>query len=782
MEYNGTDPSGGAPEEDEEVRLMEHNQRFQAAVLKSMEIQIGQMEEHLGTYQHELKMSQHAREDMALSFTQVKQELRKMKTLFDKNTADLDKVSRENKVLITERNVLQIQKNQIEKEKNQISTTLHRTSEELKTAVSEAIASKQLLQAFNNDLNVSRQIGDNYKTENVTIRNKLKQAEGQIAQGVQKFENKCLELKQLERALDDQEGETKKAQMALERVVTELDLKTAAYNMAAKQLESAQQAIVQRSAATLALNTSRVTTMRELDLSKMEKSVTASENKDLIKERDVLTTQLDRATAELIAMGHELKARAEKVQELTDNLGRSEDSCKRTQQDLDKSQSLVQQYSNMCNSLQSSLQLARTRYEELKKVHLNEMEAANIVLDQDKVALRKLSKRAASELSEAKRRIANLDNERQAEKFQSITLEQKLSVLEVVNQRLDSELKILLNKYNEAQNDICSLEDDLERSTYRANKNENDCNMMRAELDATRRNRTCELESTIVQLDKEVKRKQAELEKVNQHFLNIEKAVAASERKLSLFNTDQSSLEAKHLLALTVLEKTKTLNENLEKRHIDDTKEKEIIRLELNKTSKKLTEEKDRSAVLEKKLEDARFSLKQREAELEAEVSSLRAQVANHARRAEQKINFQLDTEKIQAQSERQIAMLKLRIDTLNKLVETLKADLLETKAKVKSADVLKFRNEQQTKEWAEQFEAVFKKQVQARTARINERLGPLHTADLGASKSPASLPSLAARSLARDRKITPPLSSSRNGILILNILGIRRFFGAYLS
>ena len=222
-------------EDDEDVRLMVHNQRFQAAILKSMEVQIGSMEDQMGSYQHELKMSENAREDMALSFLNVKNELRRMRVVFDKNTNELEKTAHKNKTLLTERDVLTRQNETLEKEKSLLATTQSRTAEELRLKTLETINSKELLQASVNDLKVSRQIAENYTRENDNLLIQIKNGEKRFKLENDKLRKKCIEVKELEQELDIQESETKKAQNALERVVRELDLKVAAYDVLAEQ-------------------------------------------------------------------------------------------------------------------------------------------------------------------------------------------------------------------------------------------------------------------------------------------------------------------------------------------------------------------------------------------------------------------------------------------------------------------------------------------------------------------------------------------------------------------
>lgn len=181
----------------EDVRLMEHNERFQAAILHSMETQIEQMETRIDAYQHDMKMSNHAREDTALAFLTVKNELRNLKKSLDKTTSELANAQHANKTLVTERNVLQAQNATLEKERQKLASQLARVTDDHQNAANEAVTSKQLIKAFSNDLNVARQIAENYKIELVSVKEQLKVEQKKVGVEKKKFDAKCTELVEL---------------------------------------------------------------------------------------------------------------------------------------------------------------------------------------------------------------------------------------------------------------------------------------------------------------------------------------------------------------------------------------------------------------------------------------------------------------------------------------------------------------------------------------------------------------------------------------------------------
>jgi hypothetical protein len=58
--------------------LFEHNRRFQAAVLRTMEVQLGRMEAAAAVKERALEHSEQVREDLAVGFAQMKTELTRL--------------------------------------------------------------------------------------------------------------------------------------------------------------------------------------------------------------------------------------------------------------------------------------------------------------------------------------------------------------------------------------------------------------------------------------------------------------------------------------------------------------------------------------------------------------------------------------------------------------------------------------------------------------------------------------------------------------------------------
>ncbi len=68
----------------EEARLMEHNQRFQAAVLAAMDKQLSNMEAQLAARDHTIETTQKARTDLAVSLGATRKQMTDLRTALNK--------------------------------------------------------------------------------------------------------------------------------------------------------------------------------------------------------------------------------------------------------------------------------------------------------------------------------------------------------------------------------------------------------------------------------------------------------------------------------------------------------------------------------------------------------------------------------------------------------------------------------------------------------------------------------------------------------------------------
>ncbi len=613
---------------DEDVRLWLQNQRFQAAVMKAMDRTVSVLQDKLQEKVASLSASEQSREDLAIGLHQMRTELQRALLGLNRSRKDLEEAVSSRKLALTELANVQKELSTAKKDTAEAQNEIARLRKDAISVNEQSHKLKGMQSILESELKIAKQMNQNVTSELDNKSQKVKETESAMAEVREQLQAIHSQHQALKQKLADQEGETQTALRLAERFERDMKAAQEARNVLLKQWETAMSAMEQRDVAIKSLADEHAKTVNEL---RAERERVAATTKDadqiearrleaeraqeqemlrvnaLASEVAMLKKDRDKGSKEVVILISQVEALEAALEAKT----RTEASL-REQVELHKARTAA-----------TSAELADTR----KQFFQMRAEAERRLAMQSE-AESEMRETFEAELKEAKRTLAATDNEKNFTQLRLIELEEEMRKTKISHESLDTNHRRVLTDLEQVRKETKSLEDELERATYKANKQLHQTLAVQKRAEEEKHSLTTATETEIRALKAKLADKQQQLESLSAAFLATQRKILSAHNAEKNLYESASSLQSQLALAQALRDRFKSNVESLETKYEDTCRQTDEVKLTLRRTEKTVAEQREQIAALEKKLADAMFYERVKRADHEQEVSVLKAQLA----------------------------------------------------------------------------------------------------------------------------------------------------------
>ncbi len=730
-----------------DAALFDHNRRFQAAVLRTMEVQMARMEAATLAKETALHQSETVREDLAVGFAQMKAELTRINKTYTKTSgnththgwhcassgahmltqvdaarfsnsaADLRQSTHSHATLQNENLHLKSELHAAQKQSATLTAELSRMRQDLSTTRDELHAGKQLHGVFSSDLVMHRQLKETMAAEVRSLQTELKTAHISGEEQHGRWEKKEAECGALRLELSQQCKQTSLAQAELERVVNELSMLKASRDVMSKQWEGALTAMQKRDATMSTVAAKR--------------NAAESEALSLRNAETALTQEVTSLRANAVDMQSKMAEQQQRWDDLSrahEDLRRSHTELTRAAEDLseekgsvDQSAAGVAKQNALLSAENQRLVVRATQLRDeaalLKSQLADQIELTRSIDRSVKSGENTLLTKTETHNSELQRRVAVVDNERQSEVNRSVELAQQLKDLARSNAMLNDEHAGTCSKLDILSRELSALHTSLDHMTYRANKAESESTMLRTRGVEDRRAESQSLAASIRNLETELNRRTTQVAQMNQAFVLAEEKVLEAHRQHSEVTTKTERLRSELRKAEGVQDRLRSSVEELSKENIGMLKENNLHRLAVKKHAESVSVLSAENTTVRGQLLDADFLFQQRELTHESELRALKQEVLRAREKKGATIGVLEESERAAGVWQRKFERLTLQHTALQNEMQSLSQQFFAQRSQLQASQKEQSMHEKQFAAWMKSFEHLSDKQFSKRMA-----------------------------------------------------------------
>lgn len=576
---------------------------------------------------HDLHVSERARHDLALSWSEMKSELSRLNKNFDRCNGELRQATHHNATITNENLHLKAELKSTHKSCDELNKELTRLRLDLSATREELHQGKKLHQLFTSDITMHRQIKENLGNEIRVMQGDAKKAAASQEELHQRWEKSEQEVTTLRQELSDQVAETQRAQREVERVSHELGLLRASREVMTRQWEGALTAMHKRDQTMHAVGAARSQAEGEVAALRNTEHNLAAEIATLRKSHQATTDE----HVELKQKYQDLLHAHSDLQQSHSDLSRQCDLSLAEKSSLDTSHAALLRRANLLQSDNDRLKLKVTHSSDAESFTARQLEEQidlNKKINQSIATVENTAlARTEAENNALRQKVTQLEHEKQVEVNKAVELAEQLKELARKNQMLNAEFVTTSSNYATVIKELKSFQINLDHMTYRANKAESESLQLRTTKEEERLAEQMRLQGNIHNLEKELNRKSDEVAKMNQAYVIAEEKVLEAHKTHNEISSKTNRLKSELRKAEGVQDRLKTTIESLGEEKVTILKENNEHRLQVKKNQELIARLVDENTQLKSDVHDARFACLASKEQHELALSTAKAEV-----------------------------------------------------------------------------------------------------------------------------------------------------------
>lgn len=700
-----------------DVRLMEHNQRFQAAVLRSMEKQLGAMENKIFDKDAELFNNERAREDLGIWFGQMKVSLEKLQAKQKKSETRAQQSDHDRKVAVTEKETT-IKKNAVfEKQLKCAEHTVAALTSSSKDKDAQIEQFITLQKAWFSDLKMHRQLKENYDMLIEKSANETKLAQDVTAEWQKQFEKSENTVQSLIQEHESVEMELKKSYLVVEQLLHELQALQATSFVKDEQLAKAQEMMAKRDKVMKKIHADR---LKAQDETKTLIAVQARLAKDNNALQYAAETGLVEGEKTLQQM-HDLQAKMTSLESSMTTLKEEKQHQSlehaRIKEEFDTLQK--QHNQNLINYEVSTTNEKRLRAQ--LQLHRQKHGAFVADVDVDKIISTKtidqLKQEFAKGMRDVKFEFTMLKNEKAKQELGRVEAEQQTKDTTASYNTLEKGFEDLIGQYTRVCEENLKLERRMGGAQYHANKAQSECKQQAEAASAELEHKTTQLRLEVADLTKIINKKTSELH-------TLEKAFFKTQEDLLRRQTEVLAIEEANKTLLNKLTLESVFHQRAHKEEQEKDRavkrafvESDLLKCEIDRVTRRneklATEQTNAKEVLATRA----MQFQENEMKYQRDIDVLKAKLARAQadRESDNKLEIIKDSEMGRMVLERKVEFLMQKNETLIAQMDDLSKIRFELAAKLRESEKSRNSSERAYTDWQNQFQNMMEKGMKQR-------------------------------------------------------------------
>lgn len=728
-------------EEEEEVRMMEHNQRFQAAVMRSMEKQVGHMEEQLFDKDFELLNNERARGDLSMWAGRMKKDVQQLEALKLEQKEQITALTTGKQVAQTERDSYkrQLEKEQSEKEQlnkanNALTSKLSDTEDKLHKALT-------LCKTWNDQVSMHRMIETNFETRFKEKKKELAEAQEKSEYWRKQLEKSDMKVVQTEASRDAQEQETKKAIHSVNVLVDELKLMQQTSDGYKSQLFEAAQLMTKRDSLLYDISEKKEEYAHNAHLLAITERRLTQKNRELeqknAQEKAHNERQMDEADNLNTALGEKIR----ELNETEHNLEMMGIELVRTRCELDDMTSKYERLNHKHTVQTTKHNALKASFATLKQDHTEFQFESEKMSSIQKEEILKMKVAWEEGMRQAKMAYTNLSNVKARQGRAKVEIEIEHDKMLKRHEILDKDFGHLISSYDRMSQENTQLRAELETQRYRANKYASELKQSSAQSSLLLSQKQQVLKLEIAKLEKHIEERKKDILALSASYVKQEQMFKKETnlRQQTEHKNDglKSELEIESAIKVRMKDEGLKLKKDFEQANTDLN----LTRCELARVVRRNEKLQGEIKALKARAINQKFDHEEVHESYKAEVGTLKTKLVqsrqNHAR--DEKLLQIQETERARMVLERKLVYLNDKLEKREVELEENTKIRFEMQHKMMKMEKDHASTEKQYKEWRRSFENAMQKGFAQRQQRNNLHTGLLSSTSPATSRAQGS-------------------------------------------